>query len=286
LSIQKRSRRVAAPDITARKGDEPIVSLTAYHAHTARILDPYVDFLLVGDSLGMVMHGYETTVPVPLDLMIMHGAAVVRGSSQALVVVDMPFGTYEESPEIAFRNAAQVMKETGCGAVKLEGGERMGETIHYLTQRGIPVMAHIGLTPQSVNMMGGFKTQGRERDQWEAIENDAKAVAEGGAFAVVLEGMAELLAARITKSCPIPTIGIGASAECDGQILVLEDMLGLSPRVPKFVKEFAQIGASIESAVKTYADEVRARTFPAPEHTYAMKDDTASATKKTKMTGS
>lgn len=234
----------------------------------------------------MVMHGYETTVPVPLDLMIMHGGAVVRGSSQALIVVDMPFGTYEESPEIAFRNAARVMKETGCGAVKLEGGSRMGETIRYLTERGIPVMAHIGLTPQSVNMMGGFKTQGRERAEWAEIEEDAKAVAEAGAFSVVLEGMAELLAARVTKACPIPTIGIGASAECDGQILVLEDMLGLSPRVPKFVKEFAQIGDAIETAVKAYADDVRARKFPAEEHTYAMKDDAAKVTKKTKMTGS
>ena len=234
----------------------------------------------------MVMHGYETTVPVPLDLMIMHGGAVVRGSSQALIVVDMPFGTYEESPEIAFRNAARVMKETGCGAVKLEGGSRMGETIRYLTERGIPVMAHIGLTPQSVNMMGGFKTQGRERAEWAAIEEDAKAVAEAGAFAVVLEGMAELLAARVTKSCPIPTIGIGASAECDGQILVLEDMLGLSPRVPKFVKEFAKIGDAIETAVKAYADDVRTRKFPAEEHTYAMKDEAGKVTKKTKMTGS
>lgn len=284
--MQKSVRRNTAPDIAGRKGAEPIVSLTAYHAHTAQILDPYVDFLLVGDSLGMVMHGYESTVPVPLDLMIMHGAAVVRGSSRALVVVDLPFGTYEESPQLAFRNAARVMKETGCGAVKLEGGTRMGETIRYLTERGIPVMAHIGLTPQSVNIMGGFKTQGRERAEWAAIEDDARVVAEAGAFAVVLEGMAELLAARVTKSCPIPTIGIGASAECDGQILVLEDMLGLSPRVPKFVKEFAQIGEAIETAVKAYADDVRARKFPAEEHTYAMKGDAGKVTKKTKMTGS
>lgn len=284
--MQKSVRRNTAPDIAGRKGAEPIVSLTAYHAHTAQILDPYVDFLLVGDSLGMVMHGYESTVPVPLDLMIMHGAAVVRGSSRALVVVDLPFGTYEESPQLAFRNAARVMKETGCGAVKLEGGTRMGETIRYLTERGIPVMAHIGLTPQSVNVMGGFKTQGRERAEWAAIEDDARVVAEAGAFAVVLEGMAELLAARVTKSCPIPTIGIGASAECDGQILVLEDMLGLSPRVPKFVREFAQIGEAIETAVKAYADDVRARKFPAEEHTYAMKDDAGKVTKKTKMTGS
>jgi 3-methyl-2-oxobutanoate hydroxymethyltransferase len=246
--------------------------LTAYHAHTARIIDPHVDFLLVGDSLGMVMHGYETTVPVPLDLMIMHGAAVVRGSSHALVVVDMPFGSYEESPAIAFRNAARVMKETGCGAVKLEGGERMAETIRYLTERGIPVMAHIGLTPQSINVMGGFKTQGRRQEEWAAIEADAVAVAEAGAFAVVLEGMAELLAARITKQILIPTIGIGASASCDGQILVLEDMLGLSPRVPKFVKKFAELGNAIETAVKSYANDVRSRAFPGPEHVYAMRE--------------
>jgi len=286
MSIQKPTKRIAAPDIAARKGGEPIVSLTAYHAHTARILDPYVDFLLVGDSLGMVMHGFESTVPVPLDLMIMHGAAVVRGSDHALIVVDMPFGSYEESPNIAFRNAARIMKETGCGAVKMEGGKRMGETIHYLTERGIPVMAHIGLTPQSVHVMGGFKTQGRKRDEWAVIEEDATVIAQAGAFSVVLEGMAELLAARITKSCPIPTIGIGASAECDGQILVLEDMLGLSPRVPKFVKEFAQIGDAIESAVQSYAEDVRTRRFPAVEHTYTMKGKNAPDTKKTKMTGS
>src|SRR5687767_2809117 len=192
MSQHSQAKRITAPDIAARKGGSPIVSLTAYHAHTAKIIDPYVDFLLVGDSLGMVMHGYETTLPVPLDLMIMHGAAVVRGSSRSLVVVDMPFGSYEESPAVAFRNAARVIKETGCGAVKLEGGRRLAETIAYLTQRGIPVMAHIGLTPQSVNVMGGFKTQGRRRSEWQAIEDDAAAVAEAGAFSVVLEGMAEL----------------------------------------------------------------------------------------------
>ena len=271
MSIQTEARRQTAPDIAKRKGGEPIVSLTAYHAHTAQIIDPYVDFLLVGDSLGMVMHGYESTVPVPLDLMIMHGAAVVRGSRRALIVVDMPFGSYEESPAIAFRNAARVMKETGCGAIKLEGGTRMAETIRFLTERGIPVMAHIGLTPQSVNVMGGFKTQGRRQGEWAAIEADAAAVAEAGAFAVVLEGMAELLAARITKQIPIPTIGIGASVSCDGQILVLEDMLGLNPRVPKFVKKFGELGGAIEAAVKGYAEEVRARAFPAPEHVYAMR---------------
>ena len=272
MSVQKSVRRTTAPQITARKGAEPIVSLTSYHAHTAAIADRYCDFLLVGDSLGMVMHGYESTVPVPLDLMIMHGRAVVRGSRQALVVVDMPFGTYEESPPVAFRNAARVMKETDCGAVKLEGGARMAETIHYLVQRGIPVMAHIGLTPQSINTLGGFKTQGRERRQWQAIEDDARAVAEAGAFAVVLEAMAEPLAVRITRDIAIPTIGIGASSACDGQILVMEDMLGLSPRVPKFVKEFGKVGRAIERAIKLYADDVRSRAFPAPEHTYEVKD--------------
>ncbi|MEJ2116903.1 MAG: 3-methyl-2-oxobutanoate hydroxymethyltransferase, partial [Alphaproteobacteria bacterium] len=240
MSIHSQVKRLTAPDIRARKGGkEPVVVLTAYHAHTARIIDPYVDVMLVGDSLGMVMHGYENTLPVPLDLMIMHGAAVVRGAQHALVVVDMPFGSYEESPAVAFRNAARVIKETGCGAIKLEGGVRTAETTRYLTERGIPVMAHVGLTPQSVNVMGGFKTQGRHRDEWAAIEADAAAVAEAGAFAVVLEGMAELLAAHITRQIDIPTIGIGASASCDGQILVLEDMLGLNPRVPKFVKKYA-----------------------------------------------
>ena len=272
MSVQKASRRITAPDIAARKGGEPIVSLTAYHAHTAAIADEIVDFLLVGDSLGMVMHGFETTLPVPLELMIMHGRAVVRGSKKALVVVDMPFGSYEESPSVAFRNAAIVIKETGCGAIKLEGGARMAETIDFLSQRGIPVMAHIGLTPQSINVLGGFKTQGRERDQWAAIEADARAVAEAGAFCVVLEAMAEPLAARITASIAIPTIGIGASAACDGQILVMEDMLGLSPRVPKFVKQFGEVGKSIENAIRAYADEVRARNFPAPQHTYDVKD--------------
>jgi len=279
-------KRVTAPEIRSRKGSAPIVALTAYHAHTARIIDPHVDMLLVGDSLGMVMHGYETTVPVPLELMIMHAQAVVRGSSRALVVVDMPFGTYEESPAIAFRNAARVLKETGCGAIKLEGGVHMAETIRYLSERGIPVMSHIGMTPQAINTIGSFSPRGRVRSEWAAFEADAKAVAEAGAFAVVIEALAELLAARITKQIDIPTIGIGASSECDGQILVLEDMLGLSPRVPKFVKEYAQLGAGIEAAVKAFATEVRTRAFPSPDNTYAMFEEGAEATKKTKMTGS
>ena len=267
MSSEFTIKRVTAPEIGSRKGGAPIVGLTAYHAHTARIIDPYVDMLLVGDSLGMVMHGYETTVPVPLELMIMHAQAVVRGSTRALVVVDMPFGSYEESPAVAFRNSARVMKETGCGAVKLEGGVHMAETVRYLTERGIPVMGHIGLTPQAVNTIGGFQPRGRFRSEWAAFEADARAVAEAGAFAVVLEALAELLAARITKQIDIPTIGIGASAECDGQVLVLEDMLGLSPRVPKFVKEYAQLGAGIEAAVKSFATDVRTRAFPSAEHT-------------------
>jgi len=261
-------RRTTVPQIAARKGGEPIVSLTSYHAHTAAIVDRHADFILVGDSLGMVMHGMETTVGVPLDLMIMHGRAVVRGTKKALIVVDMPFGSYEESPNMAFRNAAKIMKETGCGAVKLEGGKRMAETIRFLVERGIPVMAHTGLTPQSSHVMGGFKTQGREAESWAEHEADAAAVAEAGAFALVLEGMVEPLAARITKQVPIPTIGIGASVECDGQILVLEDMLGLNPRPPKFVKVYGDLLNQIETAVERYAEDVRGRTFPTDDEVY------------------
>jgi 3-methyl-2-oxobutanoate hydroxymethyltransferase len=272
MSIQKTSSRITAPEIYARKGGEPIVALTSYHAHTAAIADRFVDFILVGDSLGMVMHGFETTLPVPLDLMIMHGRAVMRGAKRALVVVDMPFGSYEESPAQAFHNAARVIKETQCGAVKIEGGSRMAETIRYLADRGIPVMAHIGLTPQYINMFGGFKTQGRKRSEWGPIEEDARAVTDAGAFAVVLEAIAEPLAAKITKSIRIPTIGIGASADCDGQILVMEDMLGLSPRVPKFVKEFGAIGKAIEAAIAAYASEVRARKFPTKDNTYDVAE--------------
>lgn len=268
MSTQAPIRRITVPQIRARKGGEPIVSLTSYHAHTAAIVDKFADFILVGDSLGMVMHGMESTVGVPLDLMIMHGKAVVRGTRRALIVVDMPFGTYEESPNMAFRNAARIMKETQCGAVKLEGGARMAETIRFLTERGIPVMAHIGLTPQSSNVMGGFKTQGRDEDTWPQHEADARAVAEAGAFALVLEGMVEPLAARITQQVEIPTIGIGASPKCDGQILVLEDMLGLGGKPPKFVRQFAQLGQAIEDAVAAYAAAVRDRSFPGEEELY------------------
>lgn len=273
MSLHPLTRRLMAPDITAMKRVKPIIALTSYHAHTAAIADKYCDFLLVGDSLGMVMHGYETTVPVTLDMMIVHGRAVVRGAKRALVAVDMPFGSYEESPSVAFRNAARVMKETDCGAVKLEGGRRMAETTRYLVERGIPVMGHVGLTPQSINVLGGFKTQGRTREEWAALEEDARALADAGAFAIVLEAVAAPLAARITESISIPTIGIGASAACDGQILVMEDMLGLSPRVPKFVKKFGAVATAIEDAIKAYAEDVRDRSFPAEEHSYSMKED-------------
>ena len=269
MSVQNETiRRNTVPKIANRKGGEPIVSLTSYHAHTAKIVDEFADFILVGDSLGMVMHGMDTTVGVPLDLMIMHGKAVVRGTQRALIVVDMPFGTYEESPAAAFRNAARILKETQCGAVKLEGGARMAETIHFLVERGIPVMAHTGLTPQSSHVMGGFKTQGRDEETWQHHVNDAKAVAEAGAFSVVLEGMVEPLAARITKEIAIPTIGIGASKECDGQILVLEDMLGMNPWTPKFVREYCDLGGVIRDAVERYAADVRDRSFPGEDEVY------------------
>jgi 3-methyl-2-oxobutanoate hydroxymethyltransferase len=271
MSVQKDSGRITVPQIRARKAASPIVCLTCYHAHTARLLDPHVDLMLVGDSLGMVMHGMETTLGVTLELMILHCQAVMRGSSRALIVLDMPFGSYEESPEIAFRNASRAMKETGCTAVKLEGGERMAETIAFLAGRGVPVMAHVGLTPQSVNALGGFRAQGRDRADWAPIEADARAVAKAGAFSVVLEAIAEPLAAQITRDIAIPTIGIGASPACDGQVLVLEDMLGLSPWVPKFVRRYATLGPSIEAAVAAYAAEVRARGFPGPENVYPVK---------------
>jgi 3-methyl-2-oxobutanoate hydroxymethyltransferase len=271
MSVQDEIKRLTAPDIRARKGGEPIVSLTSYHAHTARLVDKYCDVILVGDSLGMVMHGLETTVPVTLDMMILQGLAVMRGSKHALVVVDMPFGSYEASREQAFMSAARVMKETGCGAIKVEGGRRMAETIAFLVERGVPVMGHIGLTPQSINTIGSFRAQGRSEADWAPIEDDARAVADAGAFSVVIEAVAEPLARRLTEMVGIPTIGIGGSVACDGQILVLEDMLGLSPRVPRFVKRYGDLGPSIEGAVAAYAKDVRARAFPGPEHVYPMR---------------
>jgi 3-methyl-2-oxobutanoate hydroxymethyltransferase len=271
MSVQQEIKRLTAPDILARKGGDPIVCLTSYHAHTARIVDKYCDVILVGDSLGMVMHGMETTVGVTLDMMILQGRAVMRGSQRALVVVDMPFGSYEASKEQAFMSAVRVLKETGCGAIKLEGGKRMAEIIQFLVERGVPVMAHVGLTPQSINVLGSFRAQGRDEADWGRIEEDAIAVAQAGAFSVVIGAVAEPLAKKLTGAVAIPTIGIGASAACDGQILVMEDMLGLTPRVPKFVKRYGDLGPGIEKAIADYADEVRGRRFPAAEHTYPMK---------------
>ena len=271
MSAQDEIKRLTAPDIRSRKNGQPIVCLTSYHAHTARLVDKYCDVILVGDSLGMVMHGFETTVPVTLDMMILQGHAVMRGSQHALVVIDMPFGSYEQSKEQAFASCARVMKETGCGAIKLEGGRRMAETIAFLVERGVPVMGHVGLTPQSINTIGSFRAQGRDESDWAPIEADAKAVADAGAFSIVIEAVAEPLGRKITGAIAIPTIGIGASPACDGQILVLEDMLGLSPRVPKFVRRYGELGPGIEAAISAYASDVRSRAFPGPEHVYPMR---------------
>jgi 3-methyl-2-oxobutanoate hydroxymethyltransferase len=263
-------KKMTVPAFAARKGGEPLVCLTAYTAHVARICDRHVDLLLVGDSLGMVIHGMPNTLGVTLEHMIMHGQAVTRGAERALVVVDMPFGSYEESPEAAFRNASRVVKETGCTAIKLEGGVEMAPTIQYLSRRGIPVMAHVGLMPQAMNTAGGFKAV-RDEAEWDGVIEDAKAVERAGAFSVVVEGVAEPLAARITEAVGIPTVGIGASARCDGQILVFEDMVGLFPRVPTFVKRYGAMEEMMDDAVSRYAGEVRARAFPTEAHTYKAK---------------
>ena len=268
MSATTISKALTPPDISSRKGGTPIVCLTAYTTPVARIVDRHCDLILVGDSVGMVLHGLPSTVGVSLDMMIMHGQAVTRAAQHALVVVDLPFGSYEASPDQAFRSAARVMAETGCGAVKLEGGESMAETIHFLTRRGIPVMAHIGLTPQAVNTFGGYKVQGRGESA-DRILDDAKAVADAGAFSVVLEKVTEALARKITETVTIPTVGIGASVACDGQILVIEDVLGIFTDFrPKFVKRYAELGRDMETAISAYAGEVRDRRFPGPEHVF------------------
>ena len=268
MSAQAPIRRITVPQIADRKGGTPIVSLTAYTAPMAAMVDAHCDVILVGDSLGMVIHGLPSTIGVTPEMMILHGQAVMRGSQRAMVVIDMPFGSYEESPQQAFRNAARIMGETGCGAVKLEGGSRMAPTIAFLVERGIPVMGHVGLTPQSTHVMGGFKTQGRDEATWAAHIQDAVDVADAGAFAVVVEGVMEPLADRITDSITVPTIGIGASARCDGQILVLDDMLGLSGRVPRFVRKFGDLGQRAEDAIADYAAAVRDRSFPGDGQVY------------------
>ena len=258
-------------DIRAMKGGPPIVSLTAYTTPMAWMMDAHCDVVLVGDSVGMVLHGLPSTLGVTMEMMVMHGQAVARGLKAAMLVIDMPFGSYEESPAQAFRNAAHLMAETGAAAIKLEGGRHMEGTISFLVARGVPVMAHVGLTPQSINTLGGYKVQGRG-DAAEAILEDARAVDRAGAFAVVLEKVTAPLADRITAEVAIPTIGIGASSGCDGQILVVDDMLGLFTAFqPKFVKRFAHLGRDAEAAIAAYAGEVRARRFPAPEHVFAEK---------------
>lgn len=270
MSAQSRPGRVTAADIAARKGGEPIVCLTAYDAPTAALLDGICDLLLVGDSVGMVVHGLPSTVGVTLDMMILHGQAVMRGARTSLVVIDMPFGSYEGSPEQAFANAARILKETGAQAVKLESGRYAAETIRFLVERGIPVMGHVGLRPQAVNVTGGFKAKGRTTAERAEILAEADATAAAGAFAVVVEGVAEDLAVEITDKIAAPTIGIGASAACDGQILVTQDMLGLFDWTPKFVKRYADLRGVVEEAAATYAREVRARTFPAGAQVYRM----------------
>lgn len=268
---------ITPPMVMARKGGAPLVSLTAYTTPVARLVDPHCDIVLVGDSVGMVLHGLPSTLGVTMEMMILHGQAVRRGLNRALMVVDMPFGSYEESPAQAFRNAARIMAETGAAAVKLEGGLAMAETIRFITARGIPVMAHIGLTPQGVNAFGGYGVQGRGA-AGDRVLADAKAVAEAGAFSVVLEKVPESLGRRITDGVAIPTIGIGAGAGCDGQILVVDDMLGLfTDFKPKFVKRYGTLGEDADKAVAAYAEEVRARAFPAPEHVFA---DEAPKTRK------
>jgi len=268
-------KRTTAPAIRGRKidgkTDQPIVMLTAYTMRMAQLLDPHCDMLLVGDSLGQVIYGLPSTIPVTMEMMCAHGAAVVRGSWHALVAVDMPFGSYEASPDQAFQSASRIMKETGCAAVKLEGGEAMAPTIEFLAHRGIPVIGHVGLTPQAVNVLGGYGARGKAADEAKHIEADARAVANAGAFCLVVEGVMEDIATRISRSVQIPVIGIGASADCDGQVLVTEDMLGLFERTPRFVKRYDDLAARIGEAAAAYAAEVRGRSFPTADQTYRPK---------------
>lgn len=278
MSSQKQEvvRRLAAPDIQARKGKEPLVCLTAYDAPTAALLDEHCDLLLVGDSVGMVVHGLPNTVGVTLEMMILHGQAVMRGAKRAMVVVDMPFGSYEGGKELAYQNCARVMKETGAQGVKLESGPTVPQTIAYLVERGIPVMGHVGLRPQAVLTEGGFKAKGKTEDERLRVMAEAEATADAGAFAVVIEGVAEGLAGEITRAIGVPTVGIGASAECDGQILVTPDMLGLFDWTPKFVRRYGDMRGHISSGVASYAEDVRARRFPAEVETYFSRKPVAS----------
>ena len=261
-------KRLTVPRIRQRKGGEPLVMLTAYTVRMAQLLDPHCDMLLVGDSLAQVIYGLPHTVGVTMDMMALHGAAVVRGSYHAAVIVDMPFGSYEGSPQQAFDNAARLLKETGAAAVKVEGGKVLAPTIEFLTQRGIPVMGHVGLTPQAVNILGGYGVRGKSEEEARSIVEDAVAVAQAGAFSIVIEGVLESIAIEITNKVACPTIGIGASAQCDGQVLVTDDMLGMFERVPKFVKRYGTLSGAVTDAVKDYADEVRSRSFPTGDQIY------------------
>ncbi|WP_277981268.1 3-methyl-2-oxobutanoate hydroxymethyltransferase [Sphingomonas phyllosphaerae] len=271
-------KRLTVPAIRQRKGaiaageGEPLVMLTAYTVRMAQLMDPQCDLLLVGDSLGQVIYGLPSTVPVTLEMMAAHAAAVVRGSYHALVVVDMPFGSYEASPQQAFESAARLLKESGAAAVKLEGGTAMAPTVAFLAERGIPVMGHVGLTPQAVNALGGYGARGRSAAEAAKIVGDARAVAAAGAFALVIEGVVEPIAVEITTSVAVPTIGIGASAACDGQVLVTEDMLGLFERTPRFVKRYGDMAGYVAERVATYANEVRARAFPGADQVYAPRE--------------
>ena len=266
-------KRLTVPAISARKGKEPLVMLTAYTARMAQLLDAHCDMLLVGDSLGQVIYGLSSTVPVTLDMMCAHGAAVVRGSYHSLVIVDMPFGSFEKSPEQAFENAARILQETGAAAVKMEGGVAMADTIAFLSARGIPVMGHVGLTPQSINMLGSYRARGKGNEESAQLLDDAKAISASGAFAMVIEGVMEDVADEIMRIAGIPVIGIGASAQCDGQVLVIDDMLGMFERTARFVKRYDNLAERIDDAVGQYAEEVRARSFPGEAQTYRPKGD-------------
>tara|TARA_A100001037_G_scaffold162263_1_gene146022 strand:+ start:3372 stop:4205 length:834 start_codon:yes stop_codon:yes gene_type:complete len=271
-TVDKKIRHITVPRLQKRKGCEPIVALTAYSAPMASLLDPFVEVFIVGDSVGMVLYGMDSTLGVSLEMMIGHGAAVVRGSERACVVVDMPFGSYQENKSQAFRNAAKIMKKTGCDAVKLEGGEEMAETVTFLTSRGIPVMGHVGLMPQSVNSLGGYRARGNSKLEAKKILADARAISDSGVFALVVEGVVEPLAREITNAIPTPTIGIGASDQCDGQVLVTEDMLGLFNEFkPSFVKRYAELGSAVAKAAEAYSKEVKARRFPTPEYCFSSK---------------
>jgi len=268
MSASNKIKALTPPDIMGLKNKQPIVCLTAYTTPIAKMINDSTDLVLVGDSVGMVMHGMPNTLGVTMDMMVLHGRAVRRGLTRPLLVIDMPFSSYEQSPQQAYENASRLMRETECGAVKLEGGKVMAETIRFLVDRGIPVMAHVGLTPQSVNVFGGYKTQGKGDDAKRIME-DALACQEAGAFSIVCEKMPDALARKITKKLEIPTVGIGASMYCDGQILVIDDMLGMfTDFKPKFVKRFASLGEQVRDMAAEYADEVRNRKFPAPEHVY------------------